>query len=159
MDVNGFDPRRYSPWTLLLVGSLTVILLMVSFFVEIRVLITSPNFGDVTGIVWTILQVLLAAATLGSFCLGIYNLVADDEHSGGPANTFEIKGDNHDIDLHLHGLGLDERSVRPSRSSTDRDDASGVDDEEVENEASNQPEVTDERRGAETTGGPEEDTD
>lgn len=98
-------------------------------------------------------------ATLGSFCLGIYNLLADDEHSGGPANTFEIKGDNHDIDLHLHALGTDERSVRPPRSRTDLDDPSGIDDEEVENDVSNQQEVTDERGGAETTGGPEEETD
>ena len=67
MDVNGFDSHRYSPWTLLLIGSLTATLLMMSFFVEIRVLITSPNYGDVTGIVRTTLRVLLAVATLGSF--------------------------------------------------------------------------------------------
>jgi hypothetical protein len=159
MDVNGFDPHRYSPWTLLLVGSLTTILLMVSFFVEIRVLITSPNYGDVTGMVRTTLRVLLAVATFGSFCLGIYNLLADDGHSGGPVNTFEIKGDNHDIDLHLHALGTDERTVHHSRSRTDRDDASGIDDEEEENDVSNQPQVTDERGGAETTGETEEETD
>jgi hypothetical protein len=58
----------------------------------------------------------------------------------GQRTPSKLKGDNHEIDLHLHGLGLDERSVRSSRSSTDRDDASGVDDEEVENDTSNQPE-------------------
>jgi len=41
----------------------------------------------------------------------------------------------------------------------DRDDASGIDDEEVENDVSNQLEMTDERSEAETTGGPEEETD
>jgi hypothetical protein len=42
----------------------------------------------------------------GSYAWAIADSVADDGHSGGPVNTFEIKGDNHEIDIHLHSDGL-----------------------------------------------------
>jgi hypothetical protein len=42
----------------------------------------------------------------GSYAWAIADSVADDGHSGGPANTFELKGYNHEIDIRLHSNGL-----------------------------------------------------
>jgi hypothetical protein len=96
-----FDPRRYSPRFLFVVSVATLELLVVSFLVDVRIVLERPNYGDVTTTVRVLWRVVLGLATLGSFLIGVYNSVSR-EADGGPTRGFEIKGRNHDIDFHVH---------------------------------------------------------
>lgn len=109
---------------LLLVASVGSILFAASFFVEVRIIVTNPNIGDVTEILRTGWRALLAVATVGSFLLAVYNASTDDTPSDGPASTFEIKGENHDIDVHLHGMDAPDREEQPAQEGNERTDES-----------------------------------
>lgn len=104
MSPDRIDPRQYSSRTLTLVGSIGIALLAVSFFLEIRIVVTRPNYGNVTGAVRLGWRIAVGLATLGSFLLAIHNARRADSSTEGPAKRFEIKGANHDIDVHLHGF-------------------------------------------------------
>lgn len=117
---NSLDPRQFSSRTLLVVGFVAVVLLATSFLVEVRIIVTDPNYGDVTQVLRASWQVLLGVATLGSFLLAVLNARADDVSTESPARAFEIKGENHDIDFHLHGPEPPERDERSDHEEGER---------------------------------------
>ncbi|WP_436930115.1 hypothetical protein [Halosimplex halobium] len=144
------DPRRISPRVLLLGGLVGVALLVASLLVEVRVVVTSPDLGDVTGVLRTLWRTLLAIATLGSFLLAVRNARDDGTSSDSPARTFEIKGENHDIDVHLHGIdptGDGARTDRADGSTADGSERRTTDDAERDGEKREGRRDLDEERG------------
>lgn len=113
------DPRQFSPRTLALAGSIGVALLAVSFLVELRIVLLRPYYGEITGLVRAAWQIAAGLATIGSFLLAIYNARRKEPSPEGPARHFEIKGENHDIDVHLHGFSSSERNNSVDRSEND----------------------------------------
>lgn len=112
---------------LTLLGFVAFALLAVSFLVEVRIVLTNPNYGDVTGVLQTFWQFLLAAATVGSFLLAIYNALSEEPSSDGPTRTFVIRGENHDIDVHLQGIDRpdpDDPSSQGEENSEDESESS-----------------------------------
>lgn len=101
MRISGVVPRRYSPRTLLVVGTVALLLLVASLLVEVRIILESPEYGDVTGLVQPVWQAVLGLTTIGSFLIGVYTLVTDAEgEPSGPAASVEIKGTGHEIHVH-----------------------------------------------------------
>lgn len=113
------DPRQFSPRTLALVGLIGIALLAVSFLVELRIVLLRPNYGEITGLVRAAWRIAVGVATIGSFLLATYNVRREEPSSTGPARHFEIKGENHDIDVHLHGFSSSERNNAVDQSEND----------------------------------------
>lgn len=130
MDSSERSYRRYFPLGLLLVGLVALFLLGVSYFVEIRIIVEEPRYGDVTELARTLWRAILGATTIGSFLLGVYALVGDEDKSDGPPTKVEIKGTGHDIDVY------------PSRPITGRDDEE--DEEKADEESEKNEEEADE---------------
>jgi len=93
--------RLKSPTTLLALGIGGVILLVIGLVIEVRIIVENPAYGDVTDVVRGIWNLSIALATLGSFVLAVYNYRRDDD-TDGPPTQFSVRGENHDIDFHLH---------------------------------------------------------
>lgn len=103
-----FDPRRYSPIELAAVGVFALVFLAISYVVDVRIILETPNYGDVTAVLGTLWRTILGITTIGSFLLAVYNLRTDSTRSNGPATGFSIRGENHDIDFHIHMSDLDD---------------------------------------------------
>lgn len=105
--------RLKSPSALITLGTVGLILLILSFIVEIRIIFEYPAYGDVTGVVRALWSLILGIATLGSFALAVHNYRRDDD-SGGPSTQFSVRGRNHDIDFHIH-IGEPDESNEPAQ--------------------------------------------
>lgn len=92
--------RRYFPWVLLFISLVALFLFIASYFVEIRIIIDEPRYGDVTGLVQTFWRAVLGITTIGSFLIGVYTLISDENDSEGLTTKVEIKGTGHDIDVY-----------------------------------------------------------
>lgn len=125
MDLPETSYRRYFPAVLLLVSLVALFLLGASYVVEIRIIVEEPQFGDVTEIVWTLWRAILGVTTIGSFLIGVYALVGDEDDSDGLPTKVEIKGTGHDIDVYPSGSasgrddGGDEEPADETRSGND----------------------------------------
>lgn len=120
------DPRKLSPRTLVLAGSIGIALLTLSVFVEVRIVVVTPDFGEVTGLVHFVWQISIGLATIGSFLFAIDNARRGESSPEGPARHFEIKGRNHDIDVHLHGIGSSEQEDDENRAENDDSSPKGA---------------------------------
>lgn len=106
--------RSASPvWTLgLAVGALLVLVL--SLLVEVRIVVVSPDVGDISDAVRLLVQV--SSTLIGTVAAGItiYDHLAEDDGSddAGPTDTIVVEGD-----LHYH-LG----DPTFEQSEEDRDD-------------------------------------
>lgn len=94
--------HRFYQYTYILVGVVALSLFMLSFLVEVRIIIERPSYGEVTSVASTLWQAILGLTTIGAFILAIYTYRTDVDDSEGPAMGFTIRGQNHDIDVHLH---------------------------------------------------------
>lgn len=130
MDLDDIDPRRYSLRTVSLVGIIALLLFCASYLVDVRIVVESPNYGDVTAGVAALWRLVLGVTTVGSFAIGIYSLVADDDESDGPAMGFEIKGEDHDIDIYLQ---------LPDEEAANEDETAADEDESGSGDSSNRP--------------------
>lgn len=117
-DVSHLYKLRSSPFFFVILGILGVLILVLSHFIEIRIILESPAYGDITGVVGTIWSLLLGVATLGSFALGAHNFRSTD-NSGGPATEFSIEGETQDIDVHLHVNGRQENEEGAQQTATE----------------------------------------
>jgi hypothetical protein len=102
--------HRYHPYVFVLVGGVALALFVLSFLVEVRIVVENPNYGDVTSAISILWQAILGLTTVGSFVLAVYNYRTDVDDSDGPATGFTIRGENHDIDFHLHVEGDEHES-------------------------------------------------
>jgi fluoride ion exporter CrcB/FEX len=127
MDSSELSYRRYFPLGLLLVGLVALFLFGVSYFVEIRIIVEKPRYGDVTGIVRTFWRAILGVTTIGSFLLGVYALVGDEEESDGPPTKVEIKGTGHDIDVYPSGPVTGQDDENGEKTNESEDDATSAD--------------------------------
>lgn len=98
--------RRISPELFAVIGLGALLLLVGSFFVDVRIVVERPHLGDVSHLVGIAWQTTLAGATLGSFLLAYRNYAAETRSSDGTPLDFEIRGQDHDIDVHLHIASL-----------------------------------------------------
>ncbi|MFD1572214.1 hypothetical protein [Halorubrum laminariae] len=99
--------RLKSTSVLLALGATGLLLLILSFIIEVQIIFENPPFGDVTGFLGGIWSLLLAIATLGSFALAVHNYRHDDDPSG-PSMQFSVRGRNNDVDYHVHIGGSDD---------------------------------------------------
>lgn len=106
--------HRYHPFVFVLVGGVALTLLILSFLIEVRIIVESPNYGDITSVIVTLWQAILGLTTIGSFLLAAYNYRAKLDDSEGPATGFTIHGQNHDIDFHFHVKDTENESDRES---------------------------------------------
>lgn len=116
--------RLKSPSVLITLGTVGLILLILSFIVEVRIIFEYPAYGDITGVVRGFWSLILGIATLGSFALAVQNYRRDDD-SRGPSTHFSVRGRNHDIDFHVH-FGEPDESSEPAQ----QEEESEEDDEE-----------------------------
>jgi len=124
---------------LVLLGIGGLLLLSLSFVVEVRIVVESPALGDVTGIVQLLWNVILGIATLGSFALAVYNYQQDTD-SCPPPIRFSVKGRNHDIDFHLH---MDDSEDITESAYQEPDGEGGIDrDSESEDESEDEEEAS-----------------
>lgn len=121
MVADGRYLRNWTPRRLVLVGAVSFFLFSVSYFVEVRIILVDPDYGDVTHVVETLWRGLLGFTTVGSFLLGIRGLVREGRQSNGPAARVEIGGAGHEIHVYADGKSPDEPmvSVSPSEHPTD----------------------------------------
>jgi len=110
--------RFTSPSVLIVLGTVGLILFVLSVIVEVRIVFEYPAYGDVTGIVRGIWSLILGVTTLGSFALAVHSYRRDEE-SSGPSTQFSVRGRNHDIDFHVHINELDEASGPAQRQKDD----------------------------------------
>lgn len=103
MELDKIDYRRYYPLLLLFVSLAALSLFGVSYFVEVRIIVESPNYGDVSETIQLFWRSLLGGTTIGSFLIGVYTFINDDRNSDGPPTKVEIKGTGHDIDVYPSG--------------------------------------------------------
>jgi len=96
------DFRRYSSRTFALLGGVGLLLLFASVLIEVRIVVDRPHLGDVSAVLGAIWQLSIGLATLGSFLLAGYNHVRSGGPSDGTVRALEIRGRNHDIDVHLN---------------------------------------------------------
>lgn len=153
MSWSSSDIRQISPHLLVLFGIATLGLLTLSFLLEVRIIVTTPKLGDISRGFQTIWRVLFSVSTIASFLLAGYNALTADSGVAGPATTFEIKGDNHDIDFHL-----DARNQSPSVDTDEGDPSGERPDVEPEGDGNNSKELSCEN-GCESRGGRLETTD
>lgn len=128
--------RLKSPSVLITLGTVGLILLILSFIVEVRIIFEYPAFGDITGVVRVLWNLILAIATLGSFALAVHNYRRDDD-SSGPSTRFSVRGRNHDIDFHVH-IGEPDESSEPAQHQEEGEE----DDEEPRPDSASKAEET-----------------
>lgn len=121
MVAGGPKLQKWTSRRLLLVGAVALFLFGASYFVEFRIIIVDPDYGDVTVVVQTRWRGLLGSTTVGSFRLGIRSLVREGRRPNGPAARVEIGGAGHEIHVYADGKSRDEPtvSVSPSERPTD----------------------------------------
>ncbi|WP_155118225.1 hypothetical protein [Halorubrum sp. T3] len=119
--------HQYNPYLFAFVGGVALALFTLSFFIELRIIIESPSYGDITSIISTIWKTILGLTTIGSFILAAYNYQTETDDSDGPATGFTIQGQNHNIDFHLHVDDTPE-------SSRESEDTESTEDEVTEGE-------------------------
>ncbi|WP_135823947.1 hypothetical protein [Halorussus ruber] len=133
MSLVEIDDRRYFPMLLLFVGLLAFVLFGASYFVEVRIIVEKPRYGDVTETIRALWRAILGATTIGSFLVGVYALHKDDDSASGPPTKVEIKGTGHDIDVYPNGP-VGKRDGENERDDTQDDTvASEADPEDGEN--------------------------
>lgn len=146
MDLSETSYRRYFPAVLLLVSLVALLLLGASYFVEIRIIIEEPQFGDVTEIVRTLWRAILGVTTIGSFLIGVYALASDEDDSDGLPTKVEIKGTGHDIDVYPSGPvsgrdderdGEAENETRPENDASSSDSDDNVESNTAEEKSAN----------------------
>ena len=81
--------RLKSPTALTTLGTAGLVLLILSFIVEVRIIFEYPAYGDITGVVRGLWSLILGIATLGSFALAIHSYRRDDD-SSGPLTRFSV---------------------------------------------------------------------
>lgn len=128
--------RPKSPSVLITLGTVGLILFILSLVVEVRIIFEYPAYGDVTGVVRGLWSLILGIATLGSFALAVHNYRRDDD-SSGPPTQFSVRGRNHDIDFHVHIGEPDESSEPPQRREEGEED-----DEEPRSDSASEDEET-----------------
>lgn len=126
MNQTEINYRRYFPPVLLLVSLVTLFLLGASYFVEIRIVIREPQYGDVTNIVRTFWRAILGVTTIGSFLIGSYTLINDEDNSDGLPTKVEIERTGHDIDVYPSGAVSDQEDEEENEMESE-DDTSSVD--------------------------------
>lgn len=121
MVAEGLYLRKWTSRRLLVVGAVAFFLFGVSYFVEVRIILVDPDYGDVTRVVETLWRGVLGFTTVGSFLLGIRSLVREGRQPNGPAARVEIGGAGHEIHVSSDGKRRDEPtiSVSPSEHPTD----------------------------------------
>jgi hypothetical protein len=125
------QPKSYSSKRLATIGTITLLLLVFTTVVQIRIVLERPNYGDVTDTFWTIWQGVLVVATVGSFLIAIHNTFRNNAESDGAAARFQIGGENHDIDVHFHEddatrVAGQTTAHRPAENDTESSDVSGT---------------------------------
>lgn len=133
MDLTEMNFRRYLPAVLLLVSLVGLFLLGASYFVELRIIVEEPRYGDVTKFVRTLWRALLGTTTIGSFLIGVYTLVRDGDDSEGLPTKVEIKGTGHDIDVYPSG------PIRDRDDGESREEDDGEDGAEAQSESEEEP--------------------
>ncbi len=93
---------RYPTVAFLVTSGIGVLLLLLSFVIRVRIVVEQPTLGDVTPLVRIVWRAVLGIATLGSFALGVYDVVAGIELRGRKEKRVEISGDANDVDFHVH---------------------------------------------------------
>lgn len=133
--------RLKSPSVLITLGTVGLILFILSLVVEVRIIFEYPAYGDVTGVVRGLWSLILGIATLGSFALAVHNYRRDDD-SSGPPTQFSVRGRNHDIDFHVH-IGEPDGSREPPQrreeAEADEEPRSDSASEDEETEDSEEP--------------------
>lgn len=102
MDEWPFCYRRISSRPFVLLGFSALVLLLLSVLIDVRIIVERPNLGDVSAAVGAIWRLFLGLATLGSFALAAQDVIETDQPEGGTVRDLEIRGRNHDIDVHLN---------------------------------------------------------
>lgn len=116
--------RLKSPYALLALGTAGLILLILTFIIEVRIIFEDPAFGDITGLLRSLWSLILAVATLGSFALAVHSYRRDDDPSG-PSTQFSVRGRNHDIDFHVHIGEFDESNESTHHQEEGEEDNEG----------------------------------
>lgn len=116
--------RLKSPYALLALGTAGLILLCLTFIIEVRIIFENPAFGDITGSLRSLWSLILAVATLGSFALAVHSYRRDDDPSG-PSTQFSVRGRNHDIDFHVHIGESDESNESTHHQEEGEEDNEG----------------------------------
>lgn len=109
MSVLSADPRHYSPRLLAILGLFTLLLLGLSYFIEVHIIVTGRVHGDVTRPASLLWRAILGTTTIGSFGIAVYNTVTNTETSSEPARTVEIKGVGHDIHVYPGSVSQERR--------------------------------------------------
>lgn len=137
MDLTEMNFRQYLPTVLLLVSLVGLFLLGASYFVELRIIVEEPRYGDVTKLARTLWRALLGTTTIGSFLIGVYTLVRDGDDSEGLPTKVEIKGTGHDIDVYPSGPISDRDDVENGKEaeSESEEESPSVDSDDVESDA------------------------
>jgi hypothetical protein len=115
---------------LLIIGFIALCLFSASFFVDIQIIVVSPEYGDVTGIFQGVWRVVLGLATIGSFLLGYRQTAEGRSGSNGPVTQVEIGGMGHEI--HVHPDGRSEDAHMESLDGMEIADESGEDSAEMD---------------------------
>jgi hypothetical protein len=131
MSLVEIDDERYFPMLLLFVGLLAFVLFGASYFVEVRIIVEKPRYGDVTETVRALWRAILGATTIGSFLVGVYTLLEDNGRASGPPTRVEIKGTGHDIDVYPNGP-VGERDGESERDGEEENTAESETDPEDE---------------------------
>jgi len=113
---------RSSPLFFGILGLIALLFLVLSYLIKVRIILESPAYGDVTGVVGAVWSICLGIATIGSFMLAIHNFRRGTD-SDGPATDFSIEGENHDIDVHLHVNENQENEGGSLQPETERDES------------------------------------
>lgn len=105
------------PRSLSTIGAICLLLLLGSLLVEVQVVIVRPGIGDVTDMVRAAWQLSVGAATVGSFLFAAYRF--SSAKRGDSTGGLDIRGHNHDIDVHLHLGDVANRVRLTDRPRTD----------------------------------------
>lgn len=122
-----FDLRDRPSWWAVLVGILALLLFGASYVVDVRVVVVDPDYGDVTSAVRLLWRAILGVTTIGSFLLGIRELVGGDDGPDGPATRVEIGGTGHEINVYPGRSERDDAtvSVRPADVEGETEESAG----------------------------------
>jgi len=114
------DLRRYSRTTIAVVGFSAITLIVLTYIVEVRIILESPNYGDVTGVVKSLFRIVSFGIGLVASLSTIYNTFSDKKGSQGLDTGFTIEGGNNDFHFHM-GLPESERDDAEQPESNEQE--------------------------------------
>jgi hypothetical protein len=94
--------RQIPVWGWLVLAAAGLVLTGVTFVIDVQIIVTKPNFGDVSGTVSAVGTILTTFATLAAFAIAVYNQVTDGESTeSGPESAVTFAGENNDFTVNL----------------------------------------------------------